>query len=117
MKQGLYYLDLYETHAANVCMTGTAKVSAKTWHSRQGHAPLPKLQSIYDLSIRSSNMMEICATCPMARFTKLPFTASESHENVAFALVYIDIWGPYRVPARAKYMYFLTTVDDFSRMT
>lgn len=53
----------------------------------------------------------------MARLTKLPFQSSKSHATSVFSLVHIDIWGPYRIPARGKYKYFLTLVDDCSRMT
>lgn len=52
----------------------------------------------------------------MARFTKLPFQVSTSHAKEAFELVHADIWGPYRVHTRGKYKFFLTLVDDYSRM-
>lgn len=29
-------------------------------------------------------------------------------------MIHIDIWGPYKVPAKGKFKFFLTIVDDFS---
>lgn len=34
-----------------------------------------------------------------------------------FELIHIDTWGPYRVQTREGFRYFLTIVDDFSRVT
>lgn len=59
----------------------------------------------------------VCLTCPMSKFTKLPFQKSGSHAGKLFELLHIDTWGPYRVSTRGTYNYFLTIVDDFSRMT
>ncbi|GKE47719.1 hypothetical protein Tco_1478977 [Tanacetum coccineum] len=54
-------------------------------------------------------------SCPMTKFTKLSFPISESHCKVAFHMIHIDIWGPYKVPTLGHNRYFLTIVDDFSR--
>lgn len=40
-----------------------------------------------------------------------------SLKSQPFELVHIDILGPYKVCTKQKYMYFLTLVDDNSRMT
>lgn len=60
---------------------------------------------------------EQCVNCPVAKFTKQPFKLSESRAKMPFELVHIDTWGPYRVSTREGYRYFLTVVDDFSRVT
>ena len=53
----------------------------------------------------------------MVKFAKLPYQVSDSCASACFDLVHIDIWGAYRVPARGKFKYFLTIVDDHSRAT
>jgi len=60
---------------------------------------------------------DICLTCPMAMFSKLPYFANESKCAHPFELIHIDIWGPYRVLSQGKCRYFLTIVDDCSRAT
>lgn len=59
----------------------------------------------------------VCMTCPMSKFTKLPFQYSTSVSTSAFELIHLDIWGPYRVPTRGIYRFFLTIVDDYTRAT
>lgn len=53
----------------------------------------------------------------MARFSKLPYSISTSRASDLFSLVHIDISGAYKVPSRGNHRYFLTLVDDYSRMT
>lgn len=60
---------------------------------------------------------EICITCPLEKFTKLPFALSESRALEQFELVHMDIWGPYKTPTRGKFRYFMTIVDDCTRHT
>lgn len=34
-----------------------------------------------------------------------------------FELIHIDVWGPYHTRTHQGHRYFLTTVDDYSRLT
>ena len=88
----------------------------KVWHNRLGHPSESKLRHISIVS-KARKGMEVCLTCPMAKFAKLPYDVSSSHAHESFQLVYIDIWGAYRVPTHGKFRYFLTIVDDYSRTT
>ena len=60
---------------------------------------------------------EVCLTCPLAKFTKLPYTQSQSRASQIMELIHIDVWGPYRVATRNNHRFFLTIVDDHSRTT
>ena len=91
--------------------------SVTLWHNRLGHTPLKTFSYIPELSSLPTNTTNLCLTCPMARFTKLPYSISSSRASDLFSLVYIDIWGAYKVPSRGNHRYFLTLVDDHSRMT
>ena len=35
----------------------------------------------------------MCLTCPMAKFTKLPYDLNKKIEHTPFALTHIDVWG------------------------
>ena len=87
------------------------------WHNRLGHAPMKKLKLIGCIKDDVDESVCVCLTCPMAKFTKLPYNLSESMATEPFNLVHIDIWGPYRVTTRNKHRYFLTLVDDYTRAT
>ena len=122
LKDGLYFLtDKVSNECYNVTQMPDKNVTSESttilWHNRLGHAPLPKIHLIPELQHKVSvRSLPECVTCPVARFTKLPFQKSLSHAKAPFDLLHADIWGPYKVPTRNKYRYFLTLVDDCTRM-
>ena len=87
------------------------------WHMRLGHAPMNKLSCIGGLKGFDNKKTETCIVCPLAKFTKVPFSLSTSRAQMAFEMIYIDTWGPYRVNSKNHQRYFLTVVDDHTRMT
>lgn len=133
---GLYYLvdhtaDDPLTWSLNTCMTADSKAddtslshvvpdtsnSSELWHHRLGHDPLDKIKLISSLKLAVQQSNKVCVTCPMSKFTKMPFTLSTSHAHTIFDLVHINIWGPYKECIMNKYRYFMTIVDDHSRYT
>ncbi|GJV60549.1 cysteine-rich receptor-like protein kinase 8 [Tanacetum coccineum] len=83
-----------------------------------GHVSDSKLKHIKELPLSvPKECLEKCLSCLMAKFTKLPYALSDSHDVNIFDLIHIDIWGPYKVPTNGKFRYFLTIVDDCSRGT
>lgn len=65
----------------------------------------------------SNNNDQVCLTCPLSKFPKLPNDLSSSPASTSFDLIHIDTCGPYQAPTREKYKYFLNIVVDHSRMT
>jgi len=62
-------------------------------------------------------IQDVCLTCPMEKFPKLPNNLSEKHVATPFELVYVNIWDAYRVLAYEKFIYFLTTFYHHTRAT
>nr|GEU62915.1 ribonuclease H-like domain-containing protein [Tanacetum cinerariifolium] len=52
----------------------------------------------------------------MAKQTREPFPLSEHKSFVLAELVHLDLWGPYKVTSKEGFMFFLTIVDDYSRL-
>lgn len=52
----------------------------------------------------------------MEKFSKLPLSLSSSHAASSKELLHVDIWRPYKVATRQRYKFFLTLVDDHTRM-
>lgn len=122
---GLYYLlngasDDNMCSPDSTCLTvGKQNLSDQysLWHNRLGHAPPSKLKHIDCVKHCILASDKVCLTCPMAKFVKLPFNLSSSTASAPFELIHTDIWGPYKLCTRHKFKYFLTVLDDFSRMT
>lgn len=58
-----------------------------------------------------------CLVCPLTKQTRLSFLLSMTRTLNVFDLIHMDIWGPYRTPTHIGYRFFLTIIDDHSRMT
>lgn len=120
--QGLYFLQDTATQCSSQITTPLPSIASAVrtdlWHIRLGH---PFDQKLYILNktvpIVSCNNNEPCMVCPLAKQKKLPFPASQHVVDCAFALIHIDIWGPFSIPTVDGYRFFLTIVDDYTRCT
>jgi len=58
-----------------------------------------------------------CDVCPRAKQQRLPFQLSTISTSMTFELVHVDTWGPYHTKTYSDHRYFLTIVDDYTRIT
>ena len=56
-----------------------------------------------------------CESCLQGKMTKLPFVGHGERATDLLALVHTDVCGPFDVPARGNFVYFITFTDDLSR--
>lgn len=89
VKNGLYYLQDFSSSDSRACNS-----SFNVWHHILGHAPLEKQNKIPHLQGRLRDTKQVCMTCPMSKFFKLPFDLSKSYAASVFELLHIDTWGP-----------------------
>ncbi|KAH0738218.1 hypothetical protein KY290_036923 [Solanum tuberosum] len=126
MCDGLYKMQL-QVKDYQQAMAATATVDSrpigentnlKTWHNRLGHAPDKVLMKIPNMnfSTSSSNIKE-CTICPLARQMRLPFPVKTTRFTYPLEMIHVDVWGPYRVCNHDGSRFFLTLVDDYTRMT
>ena len=108
-QNGLYFLN-------NQKFNFNTKIQdmGSLWHKRIGHPSDKILKYIFDFSnLDCSN----CEVCKLAKHTRLPFTTSNSKSSKIFELVHSDVWGPAPVDSYNGFKYFVTFIDDFSRLT
>lgn len=89
----------------------------KVWHQRLGHVSYVVLARMFDMNKQSMCKVSNCLVCPYAKQTRLVFPSSTIRSCNCFDLIHVDLWGPYNSPTFDGNKYFLTIVDDFSRMT
>ncbi|CAA7015607.1 unnamed protein product [Microthlaspi erraticum] len=121
----LYILDNTEDATPSASSSpslfcGSVLADVSVWHSRLGHpsfSTLQKLKSILPSFKDHSSDLFHCSVCPLAKQRRLAYI---SHNNLAsqpFDLIHLDIWGPFSVESVEGYRYFLTIVDDCTRVT
>lgn len=95
--------------------TALSVISNDLWHSRLGHSSSDVMKHCDIVHVH--NNKDACHIYPLARQQRVVFPLRSIKSNHCFALVHIDIWGPYRVPSFTGTNYFLIIVDDFTRCT
>ncbi|GJW23743.1 ribonuclease H-like domain-containing protein [Tanacetum coccineum] len=113
---GLYYFN-DETQGINSGFEKTkCNLSKYIWHNRLGHPPYQVLKVLkHDLAFDNSDL-DHCEICQKSKQTREPFPLSEHKSSVLAELVHLDLWGPYRVTSKEGFRYFLTIVDDYTRL-
>ncbi|GJX19335.1 putative RNA-directed DNA polymerase [Tanacetum coccineum] len=111
---GLYFLDQGKKHVnSNV---KTCVMYKCLWHNRLGHPVDQVLHVLKDkIDIKDLDTSP-CDVCHKAKQTREPFPISNHKTSILGQLVHLDVWGPYRVRSREGFKYFLTIVDEFSRV-
>ncbi|GJZ58577.1 ribonuclease H-like domain-containing protein [Tanacetum coccineum] len=114
---GLYLFDMIKDNFVDKFnMVMCFNVSKLFWHNRLGHPSDQVLSVLHqDLDISKSSTISACEVCHKAKQTMDPFPLSSHISKHLGELVHLDFWGPYRVPSREGFKYFLTIVDDYSR--
>jgi Integrase core domain/GAG-pre-integrase domain/gag-polypeptide of LTR copia-type len=109
LRNGLYYLE-----ENNKCFVST-KNSDKghLLHLRFGHPSDRVLNKLFYYNHDSSN----CDVCRFAKQTRLPFSNSITKSEKCFELIHSDVWGPSPVDSYNGFKYYVTFIDDFSKIT
>lgn len=113
----LYVLDFGQ---ASVSFCGSVRVDEDLWHIRLGHPSLERLKLLTGLlpcSKSGTTVSTPCLVCPLAKQKRLPFVSNNNMSSSPFDLIHIDTWGPFSIESVAGFRYFLTIVDDCTRVT
>jgi len=109
---GLYLFD----HQVSQAVACPIVPSPFEVHCRLGHPSLFVLKKLYP-KFRSLSSLN-CDSCQFAKFHCLSSSPRVDKRAIAsFELVHSDIWGPCPVVSQTGFRYFVTFVDDHSRLT
>ncbi|CAI7823432.1 unnamed protein product [Closterium sp. NIES-53] len=105
------------------------KVSARsgeidwaTAHRHLGHVAMPLLKQlekdgcVKGLKLNGQPPDDNCEICLLSKFTRFPFHSVTGRSKKPLELVYMDLVGPLPVQWQKTERYFLTIVDDWSRL-
>ena len=112
-RDGLYYFrDFPKIGALNI--NGVS--SLDLWCQRLGH-PSDKVARSLPFLVKSSSISKkACDVCHQAKQSRDKFPVGESRATSRFEIIHCDLWGKYSTPSSFGATYFLTLVDDYSRV-
>ncbi|CAI5476241.1 unnamed protein product [Closterium sp. Yama58-4] len=93
-----------------------------TAHRRLGHVAMPVLKrlekdgAVKGLKLNGQPPDENCEICLLSKFTRFPFHSVAGRSKKPLELVHMDLVGPLLVQGHKGERYFLTIVDDWSRL-
>lgn len=88
------------------------------WHRRLGHPSFSYMKNLFpDLfsTLRESNFKR--ETCILAKQHRVSFPISLNKNDVPFSLIHSDVWGPSPITTVTGIRWFVTFIDDCTRMT
>lgn len=117
---GVYLFDVDKNGKPNVGICNSAficQISNELWHCRFSHHANQVMFVLGNkIGFKSDDHVSPCEICHKAKETMEPFPLSDHKYSCAGDLVHCDVLGPYIVVSKDGYKYFLTVVDDFSRV-
>ncbi|CAL1397253.1 unnamed protein product [Linum trigynum] len=115
---GLYLIDNPPIDSQPNHITTATTQSFDLWHYRLGHVFHSKVPILQQLCTSIETYRSLpCDVCHFAKQKRLPFPISSTVSVKPFQLIHVDIWGPNSIPSHDGFRYFLTIVDDYTRMT
>lgn len=86
------------------------------WHSILGH---PSTYILNKISVVPTYSITFTG-CDVYHFSKHhnpSFSNNTSQSTATFDLIHLYVWGPYKQVTQNNYSYFLTVLDDYSKVT
>jgi transposase InsO family protein len=106
-----------------MCMSTTMNEDTEAlWHKRYGHLNFRSLSELNSKELVSGlpkiNMKHaICDICMKSKQSRLSFVKEITKRScAALEVIHSDICGPFEVPSLGGSKYFITFVDEFTRM-
>lgn len=114
----LYYLEEnQQSQALHTSISQANKSVAWLWHRRLGHLSfnyLRKLKPNLFLNVKDNDFK--CGVCELAKSKKNSYIPSSNKTVVPFMVIHSDIWGPAKVATPNGARYFITFIDECTRM-
>ncbi|KAJ9697399.1 hypothetical protein PVL29_009289 [Vitis rotundifolia] len=88
------------------------------WHRRLGHASFGYLKKLFPSLFAKSDISGFrCDICELAKSHHASFPLILNKSPSPFMVMHSDVWGPSKVPTLSGSRWFVTFIDDCTRMT
>ncbi|KAJ9541315.1 hypothetical protein OSB04_027821 [Centaurea solstitialis] len=117
----LYYMKapkLNHILPCNLASASSIPSDIMLWHNRLGHPSFPYLNKLFPQLFINKDLSSFhCEICQLAKHTRIPFKSRPYTSSKPFSLIHSDLWGPSRVTNMSRTRWFITFIDDHTRMT
>ena len=123
----LYYLDLMSKssdelrQALKIGGSGKKKKGKSEiwlWHRRQGHASFGYMKKLFPSLFANFDVSSFkCDVCELAKIHRASFPLTMNKSPVPFMIIHSNVWGPSKFATLDGSRWFVTFIDDCTRMT
>ncbi|CAN1165217.1 Retrovirus-related Pol polyprotein from transposon TNT 1-94, partial [Linum perenne] len=123
LRDGLYYLDLKDSgveKGQSLACTSSASVYGEIMllHSRFGHLSFRYLKHLFPILFKGISLSDFkCDACHFAKDHRTVFPLRGYSPSKPFYLIHSDVWGPSKIPTMSGKKWFVTFIDDHTRMS
>lgn len=109
LENGLFKLNT----TSDIALSATSDENVKLWHRRMGHMSISNMHFLKD----TSNMKLNCVICAEAKHCRTPFPKNGTRASELLGIIHSDVCGPMSTASLGGNKFYVTFIDDYSRMT
>ncbi|KAJ4730101.1 Retrovirus-related Pol polyprotein from transposon TNT 1-94 [Melia azedarach] len=123
VKRGTLYFLQGSTLSSSVAVASSEidkDNMTKLWHMRLGHMSARGMQILSKGDLLCGHKikdLEFCEHCIFGKLHRNKFPKAIHRTKGTLDYIHSDYWGPSRVESLGSHRYFVSMIDDFSRMT
>lgn len=114
----LYYLKEEEEQAqAHAIVQDHEKKGLPwLWHHRLGHLSFGYLKKLKPELFLNKDIEFNCDICELAKNHRISYAPSTNKSSIPFMVIHSDVWGPAKISTPNGARYFVTFIDECTRM-
>lgn len=116
---GLYYFGGKDQAVGLSCDVNSLSIREQimTWHYRLGHPSFPYLKHLFPVLFQKlKNQYLHCDICSFSKSTRQLYNSKPYRASKPFYLIHSDVWGPCNITSLSGKRWFVTFIDDHTRL-
>lgn len=123
MIDGLYYFDetLFNNKQVQGLSSSTSSMPVREqimlWHLRLGHPSFLYLKHLFPGLFKTVDCNSLhCDTCYLSKSHRSSYQSKSYRTSKPFYLIHSDVWGPSKITTASGKKWFVTFIDDHTRL-
>ncbi|KAG8488956.1 hypothetical protein CXB51_016958 [Gossypium anomalum] len=113
---GLYVWNK-KSSQEGMALSTSKEDSIMLWHRRLGHPNFMYLKKLFPLLFLNKKISSLnCEICQLSKHTRVPYPLKPYVQSQLFSLIHSDLWGASRVKNITGARWFITFIDDHTRV-